>query len=269
MIKHIKSVPEKITKLRMETHPFSNKSLEKKMAYLFGMVLVSIIDNELHEKERSYLAVLMNTLGISINEIDKIKESVMIDDPNTVDDIASSLSLRSLGDKYYFMLEAIVVAHQDDFIHRSEIQIIEDFFRLFKMNKIQRKKIFEIHEHLKKKDFSKVLRWAAKINIKIEPFIEYFSKTSFRVKLYENLSNTNLDTRVAGILKKNKIHLIGDVLKKQKKISQIPGIGETYMHKIELMLKENGMSWDTDISGYPDKDFFTMLNPGKICSKRT
>ncbi|ERP30742.1 DNA-directed RNA polymerase subunit alpha C-terminal domain-containing protein [Chitinivibrio alkaliphilus] len=260
----LESLATGITALSLKNHPFKRKGLEKKLLYIYGMVIVAMADKKFHEKEKAYIAVLLNTLEISLKELQNILCTVENDPDHISEEVASFLLEENLNNRYYFMLEAITVAYIDEYIHENEIQIIEDFFRLLKMNKIQKKKLFDIHNCLRKKQFKTVRSWAERAGVKSDALIEYHETVCINIKLYKEIVQLPLSRRVKRILKRHNFFLLGDLIKSKNELKIIRGIGKKSYNEILNALKHNGISIDMVIDGYPDKDFFTILKQGTV-----
>ncbi|MDW2154124.1 TerB family tellurite resistance protein [Vibrio sp. 2092] len=125
--------------LSFDSHAAKQLSLEEKLLYLQGLALVMNADQEIHEKEKEYLKVLIRSFEIDESVIDTLEEFSLNPDQDTIQCILKAFMKRDMSITLLF--DMFMIANSDGDISDREISVIKSLCLHFKLDINQFSKI--------------------------------------------------------------------------------------------------------------------------------
>ena len=150
----------KIQTLSFEKHPIAKLDDEMKIHYLNGLSLVAIADGSIHEKEKEYLTLLINSFGLSDEILDSFIEFAQNPDEKAILEMMKAFTNRDI--KYNFIIDAMNIAYIDEEYHENEKAVIQHYFEMFKFREDEIKDLKDIYDMFKKQDGNRLLRYFGK-----------------------------------------------------------------------------------------------------------
>ena len=136
--------------LSFEKHPALGLDLEQKIHYLNGLALVMNVDDEIHDKEKEYMTILIRSFDLPDEKLDEFISFSENPDKKTVLEFIDSF--KDWDIKYVFMFDCLMLAHKDDLFDEKEGKIIEDYFEAFKFTEREKEQVTYLYENILKQD---------------------------------------------------------------------------------------------------------------------
>ena len=190
-----------------EKHPARELDLEQKIHYLNGLALVMNVDENIDEKEKEYLKILLNSFNLPVEQLDEL-----IAFSQNPDDEAIQEMLKVLGEasdiKYVFLLDCLMLAHYDGELHENEKKLIESYFELFKLSLHEKEQIYYLYDKIIKRDQKALSRlFQQKDTFKRSLFTYLLDYYGLNV---ENITEANVSKKDKSGERKKKIKRIND-----------------------------------------------------------
>ncbi len=134
----------KVQTLSFEKHPCKELDQEVMVHYLNGLALIANEDENVCEKEREYLSILINSFGLSEDMLETFVNFAENPDEKLILDMMQSFATKDI--KYNFMVDAMMIASIDGDFDENEEAIIEQYFEMFKITKDEAKDLRYIYE---------------------------------------------------------------------------------------------------------------------------
>ena len=150
----------KIQTLSFEKHPCRELDQELMIHYLNGLALVANEDEDISEKEKEYLSILINSFGLSEDMLETFINFAENPDEKSILDMMQSFMNRDI--KYNFMVDAMMIATLDDALNEKEEALINEYFEMFKLTKDEAKDLRYIYEMFYKQDGNALFRYFGK-----------------------------------------------------------------------------------------------------------
>ena len=166
----------KVQTLSFENHPCRDLDMETKVHYLNALALVSNEDGTIAEEEKEYLAILINSFGLSADTLSEYIEFAKNPDESQLVEMMNAFSTKDI--KYNLMVDAMMIAQRDGEFSESEKALIEQYFEMFKISEQEAKDLTDIFEMLHAQDARGLSRYFNR-NKRIKQslftyFIEYY-----------------------------------------------------------------------------------------------
>ncbi len=169
-------------------HPVVSKELSLKRSYLLGIAMQAHSDEELDASEQNLLLNLAKAFGVSQETALEILREAGNPSEKTVLRIRENLM--HAKDKYYFILDLRIMAHQDQKLMRVESQVIDQFARLLAIESEDVAFLKELADAVVEKDMEARSQWLQEFlgqirisrNAAPEDFAHYTSDQNFRVE---------------------------------------------------------------------------------------
>lgn len=167
-------------------HPVVTKKLSIKRSYLLGIAMQAYADEQLDEDEKKLLLSLAGAFGVPENIALEILREAGDPSETTVAQIRENL-IKS-KDKYYFILDLQIMAHQDKKVTRVETQVIDQFAQLLAIEPGDVQFLIELADAVVEKDLAARSRWLQSFLGKIrisrsstaEDFAHYTSELNYK-----------------------------------------------------------------------------------------
>ncbi len=134
----------KVKTLSFEKHPCRELDQEVMVHYLNGLALITNEDENICEKEKEYLSILINSFGLSEDMLETFVNFAENPDEKLILDMMQSFATKDI--KYNFMVDAMMMASIDGNFDESEEAIIEQYFEMFKITTDEAKDLRYIYE---------------------------------------------------------------------------------------------------------------------------
>lgn len=159
----------KVQTLSFEKHPCRELDQEMMIHYLNGLALITNEDENVCEKEREYLLILINSFGLSEDMLETFVNFAENPDEKLILDMMQSFMTKDI--KYNFMVDAMMIASIDGNFDASEEAIIEQYFEMFKITKKEAEDLRYIYEMFHTQDGNALYRYFKRNEyIKVELF---------------------------------------------------------------------------------------------------
>lgn len=134
----------KVQTLSFEKHPCRELDQEQMIHYLNGLALITNEDENVCEKEREYLSILINSFGLSEDMLETFVNFAENPDEKLILDMMQSFMNKDI--KYNFMIDAMMIASVDGDFDEKEKAIIEQYFEMFKITPDEAKDLRYLYE---------------------------------------------------------------------------------------------------------------------------
>ena len=146
----IKKAKTQVTKF--EKHPAKDMEIEKKLHYLNGLALVMNEDDDISDKEKDYISILINSFELSNEHIDSVIEFAKNPDANAVIDMLGSFEGTDI--KNTFLLDCIILAGRDGEIDNKEKTIISEYKEALSISNEEIENYYVLYDLILKNDIS-------------------------------------------------------------------------------------------------------------------
>jgi len=150
----------KVQTLSFEKHPCRELDQEVMVHYLNGLALITNEDENVCEKEREYLSILINSFGLSEDMLETFVNFAENPDEKLILDMMQSFATKDI--KYNFMVDAMMVANIDGNFDENEEALINEYFEMFKITKDEAKDLKSIFEMFYAQDGNALYRYFGK-----------------------------------------------------------------------------------------------------------
>lgn len=134
----------KVQTLSFEKHPCRELDQEVMVHYLNGLALITNEDENVCEKEREYLSILINSFGLSEEMLETFVNFSENPDEKLILDMMQSFATKDM--KYNLMVDSMMIASIDGNFMQCEEDIIEQYFEMFKITKKEATDLRYIYE---------------------------------------------------------------------------------------------------------------------------
>ncbi|MBF0239747.1 MAG: TerB family tellurite resistance protein [SAR324 cluster bacterium] len=136
--------------LSFDNHPAWDLDLENKMHYLNGLALLMNVDDEIHDSEKEYLSILLNSFELPEETLNYLVAFAQKPDQKEILALIKSFSDRNI--KYVFMFDCLMMAYRDERFHENEKTLLNDYFEMLKLTEKEKQQIIYIHEKIRTQD---------------------------------------------------------------------------------------------------------------------
>ena len=139
--------------LSLNNHPVNDLDIEKKLHYLNGLALVMNEDDDIADKEKDYLSILINSFGLSNEHIESIIEFTKNPDEKALIEMMNSFDTKDL--KYLFIFDCIFLAGLDSGINKQEEILISEYAETLSLTDKELHNIYSLYMRLRQRMFLK------------------------------------------------------------------------------------------------------------------
>ena len=143
--------------LSFEKHPCRELDQEMMMHYLNGLALIASADENICEKEKEYLEILINSFGLSEEILETVVNFAENPDEDLIQDMMEAFTTKDI--KYNFMVDCMMISSRDGSFDDSEKGIIEEYFEMFKITQKEAEDLKYIFEIFHKQDGNALYRY--------------------------------------------------------------------------------------------------------------
>ena len=169
-----------------QSHPFINKNIALRRAYLTGVAMLAHADGDVDADERSLFLSMAGALEISEEMAASILNRAGESGEETVLEIREHLYQSKY--KYYFIVDLLLMAHQDQELKPVEDEVIRKFCELLGVEERDLQFLSDLAEALIEKDPEAKDRWTKEFfasmrmdpNPKPNDFLFYTSDDNFK-----------------------------------------------------------------------------------------
>lgn len=226
--------------LTFKKHPYVELDLESKIHYLNGLALVMNEDDNIHESEKEYLSILINTFNLAPEQFEDILEFAINPQQDMILEMFEHFNTDEM--KYLFLLDCMMIAHSDGDFSKPETDLIKQYILMLNLNEDLFNEIKNISISIINKDADSLKELITASNsIKID-LIQHF--IDFYKIDYEDKNNLRISTKfkkmssgsefVIVIDKNGKLKSIGDNRYGYLGIGNEEGIFEEFQNVIDL-----------------------------------
>ena len=158
--------------LSFEKHPATQLDIEQKTLYLNGLALLMNVDEEMHEKEKEYLTILIRTFDLPDEKLNELIQFAKNPSKKAILEIFDSFKEKDI--KYVFMFDALMLAHKDENFNPKEQKLIDDYFEALKISPREKEQVQFVYEKIIAQDKEALFRF-------------FMQKDAIKRELYEYL----------------------------------------------------------------------------------
>ena len=158
----------KVQTLSFEKHPCRELDQEVMVHYLNGLALLTNEDENVCDKEKEYLSILINSFGLSEDMLETFVNFAENPDEKLILDMMQSFATKDI--KYNFMVDAMMIAIVDGNLHENEKAVIEQYFEMFKITKDEAKDLRYIYEMFYTQNGNALYRYFKKQYVSNKPY---------------------------------------------------------------------------------------------------
>ncbi len=158
--------------LSFEKHPATKLDIEQKTLYLNGLALLMNVDEEMHEKEKEYLTILIRTFDLPDEKLNELIQFAKKPSKKAVLEIFDSFKEKDI--KYVFMFDALMLAHKDENFNPKEQKLIDSYFESLKISPREKEQVKFVYEKIIAQDKEALFRF-------------FMQKDAIKRELYEYL----------------------------------------------------------------------------------
>lgn len=118
--------------LTFKKHPYVELDLESKIHYLNGLALVMNEDDNIHESEKEYLSILINTFNLAPEQFEDILEFAINPQQDMILEMFEHFNTDEM--KYLFLLDCMMIAHSDGDFSKPETDLIKQYILMLNLN---------------------------------------------------------------------------------------------------------------------------------------
>lgn len=152
----MKKIRDKYNLMNLQKHPVANEELEIKVHYLNGLALMMNVDEEIHETEKKYLSILINTFQLEDSMLEQFTTFAKEPEEDATNEFLKIIS-NSEDTKINFMVDALIIADQDCNIHDNEKALLNYYFEMLSFSSEETRKVRDVAEIIKNKDKDEAL----------------------------------------------------------------------------------------------------------------
>lgn len=186
-----------------EKHPCRELDLETKIHYLNGLALLAKEDGDICEKEKEYLSILINTFGLSEDQLEDLIDFAQNPEQETVLEIIEMLKNNEA--KYPFIVDSMILAQSDGDFNNQEKDLIQEYAKMMEISQEVMKEFEEYLQLFTSNDEKALYEKLRTSNVKkesIEHCFEYFD-----IDADLNFQNKNTYYKIADMAKSNFIFI--------------------------------------------------------------
>lgn len=177
--------------LTFKKHPYVELDLESKIHYLNGLALVMNEDDNIHESEKEYLLILINTFNLAPEQFEDILEFAKNPQQDMILEMFEHFNTDEM--KYLFLLDCMMIAHSDGDFSKPETDLIKQYILMLNLNEDLYNEIKNISISIINKDGDSLKELITASNsIKID-LIQHF--IDFHKIDYEEKNNLRISTK--------------------------------------------------------------------------
>jgi len=155
--------------LSLNNHPVNDLDIEKKLHYLNGLALVMNEDDDIADKEKDYLSILINSFGFSNEHIESVIEFAKNPDEKALIEMMNSFDTKDL--KYLFLFDCIFLAGLDSGINQHEEVLIGEYAETLSLIDKELNNIYSLYNAIKAKHIFQIsILFMNENNFKMEQF---------------------------------------------------------------------------------------------------
>ncbi|OOF05540.1 hypothetical protein BZG81_05430, partial [Salinivibrio sp. MA607] len=129
---------EKIKEAAKESNAFLNHAakflpLEDRVLYLQGLALVMNADGRIHEEEKNYLLILVNSFELDESLIDICVDFAQQPDKSTIQSILKCFKRKPIAQ--LFLFDALMISYRDGDMSQKEKEVIDELAFQFEVAK--------------------------------------------------------------------------------------------------------------------------------------
>jgi len=147
----------KVQTLSFEKHPCRELPQEMMMHYLNGLALIASADENICEKEKEYLEIIINSFGLSEEILETVVNFAENPDEDLIQDMMEAFATKDI--KYNFMVDCMMISSRDGSFDDDEKGIIEEYFEMFKITQKEAEDLKYIFEIFHKQDGNALYRY--------------------------------------------------------------------------------------------------------------
>ncbi len=117
--------------LTFKKHPYVELDLESKIHYLNGLALVMNEDDNIHESEKEYLSILINTFNLAPEQFEDILEFAINPQQDMILEMFEHFNTDEM--KYLFLLDCMMIAHSDGDFSKPETDLIKQYISMLNL----------------------------------------------------------------------------------------------------------------------------------------
>lgn len=116
----------------VKNHPAKDLSSKEKMIYLTGLSFIMGVDNDIHQSEKEYLTMLINTFNLPKKELDQLITAAENPTEPLFETVLKTVLKTDLVKP--FLVDTLMLSHSDQVVKKSETALFDIYRDLLKIS---------------------------------------------------------------------------------------------------------------------------------------